>query len=224
MLDIAILASGNGGNAQRIFELAAAGVLDVNIRLVLCNRPGARVIQRARDAGLSLLCLDHTTFPDRESFDREMIRAIRAAGADTIVLAGYMRLLTKAFLHAFPDRIINIHPALLPSFPGTRGIDDAVAYGVRLTGCTVHFVDEIMDHGAVIAQAAVPHLPGESSADLLERVHAAEHRIYPQVLQWWSKGRLAVSGRHVRVLPAPGVRLAAPPQNALFNPPLEEGF
>ncbi|HIU18325.1 MAG TPA: phosphoribosylglycinamide formyltransferase [Candidatus Avidesulfovibrio excrementigallinarum] len=223
MLNAAILASGNGSNAQRMFDLTAAGTLSMNIRLVLCNRPGARVLERARQAGLPSLCLDHTTFPDREHFDRAMIAAIREAGADTIVLAGFMRMLTPEFLHAFPGRVINIHPALLPSFPGVHGSADANAYGVKISGCTVHFVDEIMDHGAVIAQAAVPHLDGEDADALQQRIHTMEHRIYPQALQWLAENRLVLEGRHIRLLP--GNRpLATPPDNALVWPPLEAGF
>ena len=225
MLDIAILASGNGSNAQRIFDLTAEGTLEVNIRLVICNRPGAFVIERAKKAHIPVLCLDHKSFPDRESFDTAMIAAIRKAGADTIVLAGYMRMLTNTFLHAFSGRVINIHPALLPSFPGIHGIADAVSYGVRLAGCTVHFVDEIMDHGAIIAQGAIPHRPDETAEELIQRVHAVEHRIYPQVLQWWSEGRLSIEGRNVHLLPPDSPRKPAPTAaDALIYPPLEEGF
>ena len=207
MLKAAILASGNGTNAQRFFDMAADGTLDIDIRLVLCNRPGAGVLERAKKAGVPSLCLDHKTFPSREAFDQAMIRAIREAGADTIVLAGYMRLLTNAFLQAFPGRIINIHPA----------------YGVKITGCTVHFVDEIMDHGEVIIQAAMPHAAGEPVEDLRMRIHAAEHRIYPQALQWLSEGRISRKGREVFL--APGNKPLAPqPEGMLIWPPLEEGF
>ncbi|MBR5734166.1 MAG: phosphoribosylglycinamide formyltransferase [Desulfovibrionaceae bacterium] len=223
MLKAAILASGNGTNAQRFFDMAAEGTLDIDIRLVLCNRPGAGVLERAKKAGVPSLCLDHKTFPSREAFDQAMIRAIREAGADTIVLAGYMRLLTNAFLQAFPGRIINIHPALLPSFPGLDGVGDAAAYGVKITGCTVHFVDEIMDHGEVIIQAAMPHAAGEPVEDLRMRIHAAEHRIYPQALQWLSEGRISRKGREVFL--APGNKPLAPqPEGMLIWPPLEEGF
>ncbi len=223
MLKAAILASGNGSNAQRFFDMAARGTLDIDIRLVLCNRPGAGVLERAQKAGVPSLCLDHKTFPSREAFDRAMIRAIREAGADTVVLAGYMRLLTNAFLQAFPGRVINIHPALLPAFPGLDGVSDAVNYGVTIAGCTVHFVDEIMDHGEVIIQAAMPHAAGESAEDLRARIHEAEHRIYPQALQWLAEGRISRSGREVFL--APGGRPLAPQQKGMLVwPPLEEGF
>ena len=141
-LNIAILASGSGTNAQAMIDKAAQGVLDVNIALIVCNRPGAGVVSRAEKAGIPCLVLDHTSFPDRKSFDARMVEALREAGAELVVLAGYMRLLTPVFLEAFAGKVINIHPALLPSFPGVHGGADAVNYGVKVSGCTVHFVEE----------------------------------------------------------------------------------
>ncbi len=187
---LAILASGSGTNAQAMFNAVRNGLLDADIRLVVCNRPGAGVIARAADFGVPCAVMDHTAWPSREAYDAAVVAALREAGADTVALAGYMRMLSPAFLAAFPGRVLNIHPALLPAFPGVRGIADAHAWSVRITGCTVHFVDEIMDHGAVIIQAAVPHLPGESEEALAERIHRQEHRIYPQALQWLAEGRL----------------------------------
>ena len=154
-LKIAILASGSGTNAQSMIDKAARGVLDIDIRLIAGNRPGAKVFERAEKAGIPHVCIDHKAFADRESFDREMVAAIKASGAEYVVLAGYMRLLTSTFLQAFPGRVINIHPAILPSFPGAHGGPDAQAYGVKITGCTVHFVEELVDSGPVIIQAAV---------------------------------------------------------------------
>lgn len=222
-LKIAILASGSGTNAQSMFDKIRAGVLDAEVVLVICNRPGAQVLERARRAGIPALELDHTACPDRESFDRIMVEALQEAGAELIVLAGYMRLLTPVFLEAFAGRVINIHPALLPSFPGVRGAADARAWGIKISGCTVHFVDEEVDHGAVIVQAAVPALPGEPPEDLQQRIHAMEHRIYPQALQWFAEGRIHVEGRDVHVLPGSRPRLA-PDRDWLVWPPLEEGF
>ncbi len=160
-LQLAVLASGNGSNLQAILDRIASGALDARVCLVLCNKPEARALTRARAAGVAHLVLAPADHLDRESFDAAMVAAIRAHGADTVALAGYMRLLTPGFLAAFPGRVVNIHPALLPSFPGLRGAADARDYGVTLAGCTVHFVDEQMDHGAVIVQAAVPVNPGE---------------------------------------------------------------
>lgn len=225
-LQLAVLASGNGSNLQAILDRIASGALDARVCLVLCNKPEARALTRARAAGVAHLALSPADHPDRESFDAAMVAAIRAHGADTVALAGYMRLLTPGFLAAFPGRVVNIHPALLPSFPGLRGAADAQDYGVTLAGCTVHFVDEQMDHGSVIVQAAVPVNPGEPLDDLKARIHAMEHRIYPQALQWLAEGRLRVEGRAVRVLPrgngttVPGV----PDGPWLVWPPLEPGF
>lgn len=222
-LKIALLASGGGTNAQAMIDKVAAGVLDVDIRLIVSNRPGAGVIERARKVGLPFLELDHTAHAERESFDRVLITALRESGAQLVVLAGYMRLLTPAFLAAFAGRVVNIHPALLPSFPGVHGGADAQAYGVKISGCTVHFVEEKVDSGPVIIQAAVPVNAGEDLQSLMRRIHALEHRIYPQALQWLAQDRISVQGREVRL--APGTRRQlAPDGDWLVWPPLEEGF
>lgn len=222
-LKIAIIASGSGTNAQSMFDKIHAGLLDAEVSLVVSNRPGAQVLERARSFGAPVLELDHKAYADRESFDAAMVDALRLCGAELIVLAGYMRMLTTGFLDAFAGRVVNIHPALLPSFPGVHGARDAQAWGVKISGCTVHFVDEIMDHGAVIAQAAVPALPGEAEADLQQRIHSMEHRIYPQVLQWFAEGRVKVEDRQVHVLPGNRKQLL-PDGQWLVWPPLEEGF
>ena len=222
-LKIAILASGNGTNAQAMLDKAAAGILDVDIRLVLANRPGAGVLDRARKAGVPCALLDHTDYPSRAAHDAAMVEALTASGARFIVLAGYMRLLTPVFLGAFEGRILNIHPALLPSFPGTHGGADALAYGVKLTGCSVHFVEEEMDAGPLIIQAAVPVNAGEPLDVLMQRIHAMEHRIYPQALQWLANGRIRKEGRQVFLAPG-SARTVRPDGDWLVWPPLEEGF
>ncbi|HIV66719.1 MAG TPA: phosphoribosylglycinamide formyltransferase [Candidatus Mailhella excrementigallinarum] len=223
-LKLAILASGSGTNAEAMFKAVERGLLDADIRLVLANRPGAKVLERAERHGLPSVCVDHRAFPDRESFDDAVIRAIRSAGADTVALAGYMRLVTPAFLDAFPDRVLNIHPALLPSFPGVHGTADAHAWGVRLTGCTVHFVSPEMDCGPIIVQACLPVMQDESEDELQHRIHALEHRVYPQALQWLAENRLEIRGRRVFLKPAPAGRTAEVPANVLVWPALEEGF
>ncbi|WP_299394746.1 phosphoribosylglycinamide formyltransferase [uncultured Desulfovibrio sp.] len=224
-LNIAILASGSGTNAQAMIDKAAAGLLDVDIRLIAGNRPGARVFDRARAAGIPHLALDHKTFESREAFDAEMVAAIQQSGAEYVVLAGYMRLLSRVFLSAFAGKIINIHPAILPSFPGVHGGADALAYGVKLTGCTVHFVEEIMDSGPVIIQAAVPVNAGESEDALMNRIHPLEHRIYPQAVQWLAQGRIRVENRQVFLAPSDTPRARrSPDDDWLVWPPLEEGF
>ncbi len=222
-LKIAILASGSGTNAQSMIDKAAQGVLDVTIALIVCNRPGAGVVARAQKAGIPCLELDHTTFADRESFDARMVEALRQAGTELVVLAGYMRLLTPMFLEAFAGRVINIHPALLPSFPGVHGGADAMNYGVKVSGCTVHFVEEKVDSGPVLIQAAVPVNAGESVDDLMNRIHVMEHRIYPQAVQWLAQGRIDVQGRQVHL--RPGADKRAPHDGDwLVWPPLEQGF
>ncbi len=224
-LKLAILASGNGTNAQAIHGAIRRGALNADIRLVMSNRPDAGVLKRATGWDVPSLCLDHkdhTLFPDREAYDRTLIAALREAGADTIVLAGYMRLLTPAFLAAFPDRVLNIHPAILPAFKGAHGTEEALDWGVKLTGCTVHFVSEEMDCGPVIIQACVPVLQDDTLPDMQNRIHALEHRIYPQALQWLAEERLALRGRVVRL--APGGRAMPQPESCLVWPPLEQDF
>jgi phosphoribosylglycinamide formyltransferase-1 len=152
-----------------------------------------------------------------------MAEAILAHGADTVAMAGFMRLLTPGFLARFPGRVLNIHPALLPSFPGVHGQADAAGYGVRISGCTVHFVDEQMDHGPIIVQAAVPAEPEDDGATLGARILAFEHRIYPQALAWLAAGRLGIDGRKV-FLKDGGMKKAVLDAPALVSPALEEGF
>ncbi|MBO4317184.1 MAG: phosphoribosylglycinamide formyltransferase [Mailhella sp.] len=198
-LDLAIVASGSGTNAQAMFDAIAADRLDARVRLVLSNRPGAKVLDRAAAFGAPALCLDHKLYASREDFDLAMVSALREAGVDTVALAGYMRIVTPAFLRAFPNRVLNIHPALLPSFPGAHGGRDALAYGVKFTGCSVHFVSEEMDAGPIIIQAAVPVLDNDTEDSLMERIHPLEHIIYPQALQWLAEGRLSIEGHSVRL-------------------------
>ncbi len=224
-LSLAVLISGSGSNLQSIIDKVEAGVLDARIRLVISNKDGVYGLERAQRHHIPQLVIAHRDYPDRESFDRRMIEAIREAGADTVAMAGFMRMVTPVFLNAFPGRVLNIHPALLPSFPGTHGQADANTHGVKISGCTVHFVDEHMDNGPVIIQAAVRAVAGESAQDLGERILALEHRIYPQALQWLAQGRLEIKGRHVfvRGVGEPAT-LAAQPIDALVSPPLEPGF
>jgi len=224
-LRVAILASGNGSNAQRLFDLKRSGALDIDPVLLICNRPDARALERARQADVPALMLDHSKEPDRERYDLLLVAALKEAKAELVVMAGYMRMVTPVFLNSFPGQVVNIHPALLPSFPGIHGAADALAYGVRLTGCTVHFVDEIMDHGPVIIQAAVAANPDDDRDTLQTRIHALEHRIYPQAVQWVAEKRVRVEGRQVHILPAAlPRRIVAPDGPWLAWPPLEEPF
>ena len=223
-LPIAIVASGNGTNAQAMIDLMHKGVLDVDIRLIFCNRPNARVIERAKAAGIPWQMEDHKLYPTREAFDAVMIDALKKSGAELVVLAGYMRLLTRSFLDAFKNRVVNIHPSLLPAFGGgVHAGPDALAYGVKLSGCTVHFVEMEVDSGPIIIQAGVPCDAEDDEDSLMTRIHALEHRIYPQAVQWIAEGRVSVEGRKVHVAKA-DKPLAQRPAECLVWPPLEEGF
>ncbi|MFP5221462.1 MAG: phosphoribosylglycinamide formyltransferase [Acidobacteriota bacterium] len=222
-LPIAVLVSGSGSNLQALIDRVESGALEARIALVLSNKPDAYGLERAKKHGIPALCIPHKDYADRVDFDRAMIRAIREAGAEAVVLAGFMRMLSSEFLQAFAGRVLNIHPALLPSFPGVHGQRDAADYGVTLAGCTVHFVDELMDHGEVVIQAAVPAYPYDDGQTLGERILAMEHRILPQAVQWLATGRIQVIGRKVHVM-STGMPAALPPADALVNPPLEHGF
>lgn len=222
-LKIGILASGNGTNAQAIIDRIRAGILDAEITLIASNKPGAPVLARAEKAGLPNLALDHREFPDRLSFDLALAEALQASGAAYVILAGYMRLLTGAFLNIFHTRVLNIHPAILPSFPGLHGALDALDYGVKLTGPSVHFVEEQVDSGPLIIQAAAPVNADDDLQTLESRIHALEYRIYPQAIQWLAEGRISVEGRHVCL--APSTRPRSRPDGDWFVwPPLEKGF
>ncbi|MBD5607572.1 MAG: phosphoribosylglycinamide formyltransferase [Desulfovibrio sp.] len=223
MLSIAILASGSGTNAQAIIDKIEAGILDARIALLICDKPGAAVIERARRHGLPCEVMERKSFANRETFDRAMLDRLDPAGCELIVLAGYMRLLSPLFLEAYPGRVINIHPALLPSFPGVHGIRDAYDYGVKLAGPSAHFVEEKMDSGPLIIQAAVTCDLSQGIERLEAKIHAAEHRIYPQAIQWIAEGRLERDGRAVYLKDA-GKKKAPPPEGTLVFPPLEEGF
>lgn len=225
-LKTAILASGSGTNAERIISLCRGGKLDADPALLISNRPDAPALRRAEKFGVPILALDHKAFKSRAAFDSRMAEAIERAGCGLVVLAGYMRLLTPEFLRAFPDRVINIHPALLPSFPGTHAARDALEWGVKISGVTAHFVEEEMDSGPAIIQAAVPVRTGESPNELQARIHAAEYRIYPQAIQWLAQGRVIKKGRQVFIKEdgKPPAKKTGAPEGCLIWPPLEEDF
>ena len=211
-LAIGVLASGSGSNLQAILDAIAAGRLPVEARVVLCNRPAARALDRARDAGVPAELVDHKTFPSRESFDERLVERLRHHGVELVCLAGFDRLISPGFVAAFPNRILNIHPALLPAFPGLHGQRQALEYGVRIAGCTVHFVDEKTDHGPIVIQAAVPVRDDDDEETLSARILEQEHRIYPEAIRLYAEGRLSIEGRRVRVLdPAPGDGALAEP-------------
>ena len=178
-MKLAVLVSGSGSNLQAIIDRIEQGHLAARIVLVMSNNKDAYGLERARKHGLPCAVVEHGAFADRESFEREMTSRIHASGAELVVLAGFMRILSPVFIGAFSGRIVNIHPALLPSFPGLHAQRQQAEYGVRLGGCTVHFVDEKMDHGPILIQAAVPALPDDDEGMLGARILELEHRIYP---------------------------------------------
>ncbi len=216
---LGVLVSGSGSNLQAIMDRVGDGSLDAEIRIVIANKPDALALERARQAGVPTACVLHADFPAREDFDRELVRLLRAAKVEVVALAGFMRILTPAFLTPFAGRVVNIHPALLPACPGLSAQKQQALHGVRLAGCTVHFVDEEMDHGPIIIQAAVPAYADDDEATLGARILEMEHRIYPQALQWIAQERVRVAGRQVVV------RGASRTMGALWaNPPLEPPF
>jgi phosphoribosylglycinamide formyltransferase-1 len=192
---LGVLVSGTGTNLQAILDAVGAGRLDARVAVVVSNVPGAKALERAREAGIEAVAVDHKAFADRSAFDAAVIEVLRARGVELVVLAGFMRLLTPALLDAFPMRIVNVHPALLPAFPGVAGQRQALEYGVRVTGCTVHFVDGGTDTGPIIAQATVPVLEGDDEAALTARILEQEHDLLPRVIQWIAEGRVSVEPR-----------------------------
>jgi phosphoribosylglycinamide formyltransferase 1 len=191
-LDLGILVSGSGTNLQAILDAVAAGELSADVRLVVSNKAEAFALERARRANVPTRVVSHRDFADRTAFDAALVRAMRDAGATTVALAGFMRVLTPVFLDAFPMRVINIHPALLPSFPGVHAQKQALDYGVKIAGCTVHFVDTGTDTGPIIAQAAVAVLDDDTDATLADRVLRCEHKIFVEVLRWMSEGGIDI--------------------------------
>lgn len=197
MLKLAVLASGSGTNLQAIIDDVATGYIPAEIKIVLSNKPDAYALTRAREAGIKTQVVLPKDYATREEFDAELVKILLENDVEYVALAGYMRMLSKVFLDAFPNRIINIHPALLPSFPGIHGQRDAVEYGVKVSGCTVHFVDENMDHGPIIAQAPVPVLHTDTEETLKARILEQEHILFPHVLRLVAEGKVEIKGRKV---------------------------
>lgn len=197
MMRVGVLASGSGSNFQALVEALNVPGSPARVEVLACNVPGAKALERAAKAGVEAVLVDHRGAPSREAYDVQLAQALLARGVELVCLAGYMRLVTPAFLRHFPGKVLNLHPALLPSFPGLHAVRQALAAGVRVSGCTVHFVDEGTDTGPIIAQAAVPVLPGDDEASLGARIHAEEHRLYPRVVRAVADGRVTLEGRRV---------------------------
>jgi len=221
VIRIGVLASGSGSNLQAILDACAAGGIDGQVAVVASNVPDARALERGRAAGVPAEVVPSRGVADRAAYDDLLVSVLRRHRVDLVCLAGYMRIVTPTFLAAFgptPARngcpaVMNIHPALLPSFPGLHAQRQALVHGARFSGCTVHFVDAGTDTGPIIVQAVVPVLPGDTEGSLSARILAEEHRIYPEAVQWFAEGRLAVEGRRVTVRDA-----AAPTLSDVCNP------
>src|SRR5919106_5961258 len=198
-IPIGVLISGSGTNLQSIIDAIEAQKLDAKIEIVLSNKADAYGLARAQNHGIETEVLEHKNFPSREAYDQAVVDLLRGRGVELVVLAGFMRLLSPVFVKAYSNRIMNIHPALLPSFPGLHVQKQAVEHGVRFSGCTVHFVNEQCDEGPIIIQAVVPVFPDDTETSLAARILEQEHRIYPRAIQLYSEGRLRIDGRRVFV-------------------------
>ena len=196
---IAVLASGRGSNFQAVIEAIAAGRIPAACVALITDNPEAYAIERAQKAGIPVIVLDYASFPSKEAYEHALLAAMQQQKADLFVLAGYMRILGTAIVRAFPQKIVNIHPALLPSFTGLHAQRQAVAYGVKVAGCTVHFVDENLDCGPIILQKCVPVLKEDDEDSLAERILIEEHTCYPEAIRLFCEDRLEIAGRTVRI-------------------------
>ncbi len=215
LLSIGVLASGRGSNFQSIIDAVEAGTLKAKIVLLITDNPNAYAVERARKHGIEPLIMVPNQYGTRNEYYKAVVQELRIREIGLVVLAGFMRIIGKPLIDAFRDRIMNIHPALLPSFPGLHGQKQAQEYGVRISGCTVHFVDEGMDTGPIIIQAAVPVSFEDTEDSLSERILKLEHKIFPEAIRLFSEGRLEVIGRKVKIAGA------APDKSFLVFPPLD---
>ncbi len=216
-INLAVLVSGSGSNLQAIIDNVESGKLDAVIRVVISNVPGIRALDRAKDHNIPAVVISHKDFTTREECDREIIAILKSHSVDLVIMAGFMRILTSVLLKTFSGKIMNIHPALLPSFPGLHVQQKAFDYGVKFSGCTVHFADEGVDTGPIIIQAVVP-VYNEDTADILQqRILKEEHRIYSQAIQFYAEGRLQIYGRKVHI-----TNSYTTETHSTHNPPLED--
>jgi len=200
-LKIGVLASGNGSNLQALIDSSEDGTLSARVACVISNNALAFAMERARRHGIPSLHLDHRLFSCREAYDEALVDTLREYGVELVALAGFMRIITPVLIDAFPNAIMNIHPALLPSFPGLHAQRQALNHGVKIAGCTVHFVDRGTDTGPIICQAAVPVMEGDTEDLLSARILVEEHRCYPMAVRLFAEGRLTVEGRRVIIAP-----------------------
>lgn len=214
MLNLGVLASGRGSNFQSIIDEIESGKLNASIKLLIVDNPDAYAIERAKKHFIEYLYINPKEFSSKNDFFQKITDELKARNVELVILAGFMRIVRKPLIDAFKNRIMNIHPALLPSFPGLHGQKQAVDYGSRISGCTVHFVDEGMDTGPIIIQAAVPVSPYDTEQTLSERILKLEHKIFPEAIRLYSEGRISVEGRIVRIS---GYNLN---EECIVNPPL----
>lgn len=198
MTKLAVLCSGRGTDLQSIIDAIKAGTLQAEISIVITDKPNVKALERAEVAGIKNICVDRKLFDNRADFEAELLKNL--AGIDLVVLAGFMRILSPEFVRQFAGRLMNIHPSLLPSFKGAHAHKDALEYGVKVSGCTVHFVDEGTDSGPIILQAAVEVKDDDTEETLSARILEQEHIIYPKAIQLFVEGRLKIEGRHVKIL------------------------
>lgn len=198
-MNIAVFASGRGTNFSAIARAVKKGRLKANLALLVCDNPDAAVIQRARRSGVKVSLVKREDFTAKADFENKIIQHLEEEGIELIALAGFMRMLSPEFVSRYRNKIINIHPALLPSFKGENGIKDAFEHGAKVTGVTVHFVDEKMDHGPVILQSAVKIEEKDTLETLEKKIHKTEHKLYPEAIQLFIEGRLKLEGRKVKI-------------------------
>ncbi len=198
-MNIAVFCSGSGSNFQAIADSVKSGEIKAEIALMVCDNPSAFALERAKKLGIKSLIVERKNFQTKDKFEAEIIKNLQQANIELICLAGYMHLVSPKLIKQFRHKILNIHPALLPSFKGTHGIKDALDYGARATGVTVHFVDEEMDHGPIILQEALKIADNDTEETLAARIHKVEHRLYPEAVKLFVEGKLKVEGRKVKI-------------------------
>ena len=202
-MKIAVLVSGSGTNLQTLIEqLHQDETSGIDIAVVISDRRKAYALTRAKRAGISTHVVRTQDFENRQDFDAEISKFVEHYGVELIVLAGFMKLFQPPFVHKYRNRIINVHPTLLPAFPGAHPVADTLAYGVKIAGVTVHFVDEDVDSGPIIAQSTVPVLDTDDEESLHNRIQVEEHKLYPEVIKWYAQGRLKIEGRKVIIQPS----------------------
>jgi len=199
----AVFVSGNGSNLQSIINAVKRGDIKAELALVFSDRRKVHALTRAKDAGIKTLSLIRKDYATPQSYERDIVISLKQEGIDFIVLAGFMKVLSPFFVKTYPNQIINVHPSLLPAFKGARGIKDTFTYGAKVAGVTIHFVDDMMDHGPIIMQQSFKVSENETLASLEERVHKVEHQIFPKAIALYAEGRLKVKGRKVKILDNP---------------------